>query len=98
MLVKEHPEVIEGRQRLITVDVIDSEDADEYAYINNYGATLDEEYGSGLVGAGVTEEVKDMQKAVKYSSILSYMLKPYRLITHGFEKNRVEQEKLLKHR
>ena len=54
MVAKEHLEVIEGRQRLIAVDVIDSEEAAEDASIDYYGDDLDEEYASGLVGAGVT--------------------------------------------
>ena len=40
-----------------------------------------EEDGSSLVGAGVTEEVQDMQKDSNYSSLSSYMLKPYKLLT-----------------
>ena len=36
---------------------------------------------SGLVGVGVTEEVEDMHKALEYSSLSSYMLKPYHLLT-----------------
>ena len=38
-----------------------------------------------------------MQKALKYSSISSYTLKPYHLLTQGFGNNRTAQEKLLKH-
>ena len=38
-----------------------------------------------------------MKKSVKYSSILSYMLKPSHLLTQGFEKNRTAQEKFFKH-
>ena len=68
MVAKEHTKVIEGRQWLIPLDVIDSEDADEDASINHDGAALDEEYGSGIVGEGFTE-VEDIQKAEKYSSI-----------------------------
>ena len=88
MVAKEHPEVIEGRQRLIDVYVFDSEEADEDSYINHYGAALNEDCGSGLVGAGVTGEVEDMQKSLKYSSFSSYILKPSNLLTQGFEKNR----------
>ena len=54
MVAKEHPEVIEGTQRLIGVDILDSEEADEDASIDRDDAGLDEEDGSGLVGAGVT--------------------------------------------
>ena len=57
MVSKEHPEVIEGRQRLIAVDVLDSEEAAEDASILHYDAAFDEEDGSGLVGACVTQEV-----------------------------------------
>ena len=46
-----------------------------------YGAVLDEEDDSGLVGAGVTQEVQDMQKDFNYSSLLSYKLKPSKLLT-----------------
>ena len=40
---------------MIDVDVIDSEEAAEDASINHNGDVSDEEDGSGLVGAGVTE-------------------------------------------
>ena len=36
------------------MDVIDSEEAADYAAINHDDGALDEEYGRGLVGAGVT--------------------------------------------
>ena len=38
-----------------------------------------------------------MQKALKYYSLLSYMLKPSHLLTQGFDKNRKAQEKIFKH-
>ena len=91
MLTKEHPEVIGGRQQLIYVDVLDSEEASEDAYIDHDYAALDEDDGSGLVGAGVTEYVGDMQKSSKYSFFSSYMLKNYHLITQGFGNNRTTQ-------
>ena len=97
MSAKEHPEMIEGRQRLVNVDVLDSKEEAEGASITNYDVTLDEEDGSGLVGAGVTEEVGDMQKALKYSSLLSYMLKPSHLLTHVFGRNKPAHEKIFKH-
>ena len=50
-----------------------------------------------MVGEVVTEEVEDMQKAFKQSSLLSYILKPSHLFTQVFEKNRTAQEKLSKH-
>ena len=53
MSAKEHPAVIEGMQLLIAVNVIDSEKAAEDYYINHDGADSYQEYGSGLVGAGV---------------------------------------------
>ena len=68
-VVNEHPDVIEGRQQLISVDVIDSEEAAEDSSIDNDDAALDEEDGSGLLGAGVTEDVVDMQKTLNYSSL-----------------------------
>ena len=69
MVAKERPEVIEGRQQFISVDVLDSEESAEYSSIYHDVDALDEEGGSGLVGAGVTEEVEDMKNALKYSSI-----------------------------
>ena len=60
MVAKEHPEVIEGRRRLINVDVLDSGEAAEDASIDHDDADLDEDDGSGLVGEGVTEDVGDM--------------------------------------
>ena len=48
------------------MDVPDYEEAvEDDSIVHNY-ATLDEEDGSGFVGAGVTEEVEDMQKSLKY--------------------------------
>ena len=82
---------------MIDVDILDSEEAAEYDYIYHYGAVLDEEDDSGLVGAGVTEEVEYVRKDLRSSSLLSYMLKPSRLLTHGFDNNRTAQEKLFKH-
>ena len=38
-----------------------------------------------------------MQKAVKYSSLSSYMLKPSHSLTQGFENNKTAHEKLFKH-
>ena len=69
MVAKDHPEVIEGRRRLISVDVLESEEAAEDASIVHNDSDFDEEDGSGLVGAGVIEEVQDMQKALKSSSL-----------------------------
>ena len=54
MVAKEHPESIEGRRRLIDVDLLDSEEASEDASIYHDDADLDKEDGSGLVGEGVT--------------------------------------------
>ena len=88
--------MIEGSQRFIAVDVLDSEEAAEDDSITHDGATLDEEDGSGLVGGGVIEEVEDMYKDVKYFSLSYYMLKLSHLSTQGFENNRTAQEKLFK--
>ena len=60
MLATQHPEVIEGRRWLFAVDITDSDEAAEDAYINNDDASMDEEDGSGLVRAGAIEEVGDM--------------------------------------
>ena len=53
MVASELTEVIDGRQRLIDMDVIDSEKADEDGSIDNDGDDLDEEDEIGLVEAGV---------------------------------------------
>ena len=42
MVAKDHPEVIEGRQRLIAVDVLDSEEAAEDASIVHDDDSFDE--------------------------------------------------------
>ena len=42
MVAKDHPEVIEGRRRLIAVDVLDSEEAAEDASIVHDDADFDE--------------------------------------------------------
>ena len=67
--------------------VIDSEEEAADDSIDNDGSALDEDYGSVFVGAIVIEEVEDIKKAVKYSSVSSYILKPSHLLTHGFENN-----------
>ena len=73
--MSEHHEVIEGRQRLVSTDVLDSEEAAEDGSIDNDVDCLDEENDSGLgeavVRTGViqsgTEEVKEVQRVVKSS-------------------------------
>ena len=49
-----------------------------------------------MVGAGVKEEVEDMHKAVKYSSISSFMLKPFCLPIQVFDNNSKAHKKLFK--
>ena len=88
MVAKEHPVVNEGRRLLIFMDVLDSEEAEEDSSIYHDGDASEEEYGSGLVGAGDTEEVEDIEKALKSSYLSSNMLKPSHLLTQGFENNR----------
>ena len=97
MLAKEHPDVIQGRRWLIAVYFPDSEQAAEDASIVHGDAAFDEQYGSGLVGSGATEVVRDMQKALKSSYISSFVLKPYKLLTQGSERNSTAQEKLFKY-
>ena len=83
MVASEKTEVIEGRRRLIATDVLDSDDAAENGSIDNDGDALDEEDESGLGEAYVrtcvtqsgTEEVEEVQRVVKYSSLLYYLLK-----------------------
>ena len=45
------------------MDVLGSEEEAEDSSIDHYGDALDEEDGSDLVGAVVTEEAEDMHKA-----------------------------------
>ena len=73
MVFSKHPEVIEGRRRLISTDVIDPEESSEDGSIDDDGADSDEEDESGSgdadVSTGVTEsrteEVGEFQQAVK---------------------------------
>ena len=53
MVVSEHTQVIDRRQRLIVTDVIDSDEVSEDDSIDNNGAASDEEDESGLGEAGV---------------------------------------------
>ena len=95
MVASEYLEVIEGKRRLIATDILDSEEAAEYASTDNDGDALDEEYESGLGEVGTrtgvtqlgTEQVEEVQQVVKYSSLLSYMLKATSLLTQVFNKN-----------
>ena len=99
MVTSENPDVIDGRRWLIAKDVLDSEEAYAYVFINNVCADFDEEDESGLVEAGVrtgvtksgTEEVEEVQWVVKSSSLLSFMLKPPSLLTQVFNKNNKSQ-------
>ena len=89
MVASEHPEMIEGRRRLIATDVLESDEAADDGSIDNDGAALDEEYDSGSGETGVrtcvtkseTEEGEDMQRVMKYSYLSSYMFKPPSLLT-----------------
>ena len=47
MVMRENTEVIEGRRRLITSDVLDSDEAADDGSIDNYGADTDEKDESG---------------------------------------------------
>ena len=51
---------------------------------------------TGVIQSG-TEEVKEVQQVVKYSSRLSYMFKPPSIITQGISINKKSQENLSKH-
>ena len=88
MVVSEHPELIEGRRRLIYIDVLDSDEASDDGSIYNGAAALDES-GSGETGVitGVTqsgtEDVEEVQRVVKSSFISSYMMKPLSLLTRS---------------
>ena len=100
MVASEYLEVIEGKRWLIATYVLDFEELDEDSSIHNYGTSSNEEYKSGsgevdvrtCVTQSGTEEVEDVQRVVKYSSLFSYMLKPTYLLTKGFNKNKKSQE------
>ena len=79
------------------MDVLDPEEAAQDDSIDHDDYALDEEGGSGLIGAGVTQEVLDMKMSLKSSTIFSYMFKPSQLLTKGFGDNRTADEKLFKH-
>ena len=63
MVASEHPEVIEGRRRLIVLDILDSRESAEDGYIDNDGAASAEEDESGsgeaCVRIGVTQSVTE---------------------------------------
>ena len=94
MVAKEHHKVIEGKQQLIYVIVLDYEEAAEDAAIYHDDTAFYEEDGIGLVWEGVTEKVGDMHTVLKSSSHSSYVLEPSHLLTKGFGGNRKSQEKL----
>ena len=105
MVASEHPEVIEGRRRLISTDVLDSEEEAEDVSIDNDGSDSDEEDESVYKEAGMrtcvtqsgTEEAEEVQWVVKSASLSYYMLKPPYLITQSFNKNKKAQENLFNH-
>ena len=51
---------------------------------------------TGVTQSG-TEEVEEVQRVVKYSSLSSFRPKTPYLITQGFNKNKKTQEKLFNH-
>ena len=51
---------------------------------------------TGVTQSG-TEEVEEVQRVVKYSSLSSYMLKPPSLLTQVFNKNKKSQNNLFNH-
>ena len=105
MVASEHPDMIEGRRRLIATYILESDEAADDGSIDNDGADQDEEYNSGLGETGVrtcvtkseTEEGEDMQRVMKYSYLSSYIFKPPSLITQVFNKNNKAQGKIFKH-
>ena len=78
------------------MDILDSEDAAEDVFIEDDGSALVEERESGLIEAGVstcvteveTKYLEDLQQVVNSSYILPYMLKPPSLLTHAFKWNK----------
>ena len=89
---------------MIFTDVLDPEEADEDGSIDYYSSALDEEDESGLLEVGVitvtteveTKDVEKLHQDVKYSSLLSYILKPISLLIQGFKNNKNSQEKLFR--
>ena len=61
MIAHEHLEVIEGRQWLTDTDVIDSEEAAQYGSTGKDGDYSDKEDESGLVDAGVSTGVTEVE-------------------------------------
>ena len=104
MVVSEHTKVIEEMWRLIDTDILDPDEASEDGSIYNDGDALYKEDGSGSGEGGmitgvtqsVTEEAEEVQRFVKYSSLLSYILKPTSLLTQVFNNNKKSQGKLFK--
>ena len=102
MVVSEHTKVIEEMWRLIDTDILDPDEASEDGSIYNDGDALYKEDGSGSGEAGmitgvtqsVTEEAEEVQRFVKYSSLLSYILKPTSLLTQVFKYNKKAHENL----
>ena len=46
-VLKKNPEVVEGRQRLVDMEIIDPEEAYEDVMVDDNGTALDEENGGG---------------------------------------------------
>ena len=89
---------------MIVTEVFDSEETAENSSIGDDGDAFDEEDEGGLVDSGartgVTElgkkEVEEVKQAMKYSSLLYYMLKPTSLITQVFKSNKKANKNILK--
>ena len=104
IVVSEHPEMIEGRLRLVATDVLDSKEAAENFSICDDGAALDDEDESGSGEASLrtgftqlgTEDVEEVYWVMKYSFLLSFMFKPPFLITQRINNNNKSQENLSK--
>ena len=101
MIANEQSQVIEVGQLLISTKVLDPQQLDQDGSIDEYGDSLDDDSVLGQAGVRtnvtevVTKEVVEAHQAVKYSSLLSFMLKYTSLLTQGFEMNKNTHEKLL---
>ena len=106
MVTSEHSELVEGRQRFIVTDILDSEESYGYGSTDDDSSALHEEYDSGsgefcmstCVTEVVTKYLEEMHQSVKSSPLSSYILKPPSLLTQVFKENNKSQEKVFKHR
>ena len=96
MVAKEHPDVLDGRRRLIASDAVGEENAEGTGEGNNVDADSEDE-GRETGDVQEPDAVQDARGQLSLYSLSSYSLKPPPLLPPDFRTNPQAQKNLVKH-